>query len=81
MHVVVWRVSPRGTVKEITRPVILDQEMFELGEAYFGPPANLGETWPAGRSVFEIRRLAGGGSKYMALDFIPTGSQRALTPR
>ena len=54
LQVVLWHVDPDGTVREVTRPQIVDAEMFDLGEAYYGPPADEGESWAAGRYVFEF---------------------------
>jgi hypothetical protein len=72
--VVLWQVEPDGTAREIQRPVLLDPGLYDIGEAYFGPPADEGSSWPAGKYVFEIRRAAGPGSMWMALQFIPTGA-------
>jgi hypothetical protein len=77
LQVVLWHVSADGTVREVTRPVIVDEPLFELGEAYYAPPQDEGETWAAGRYVFEIRRLAGGASRWLALDYVPTGPAEA----
>jgi hypothetical protein len=74
LQVVLWHVDLDGNVTEITQPEIVDAELFDLGEAYYGPPPEVGDSWPPGRYVFEIRRLAGGASRWMALDFIPTNA-------
>jgi hypothetical protein len=70
--VVLWQVEKDGTAREIQRPVLLDPYLYDIGEAYFGPPAGEGPNWPAARYVFEIRRAAGPGSMWMALEFVPT---------
>jgi hypothetical protein len=72
--VVLWQIEANGTAREIQRPVLLDPGLYDIGEAYFGPPADEGSSWPAGKYVFEIRRAAGPGSMWMALEFVPTGS-------
>ena len=72
--VVLWQIETDGTAREIQRPVLLDPGLYDIGEAYFGPPADEGSSWPAGKYVFEIRRAAGPGSMWMALEFVPTGS-------
>jgi hypothetical protein len=81
MQVVMWRVDGDGTAHEVARPVILDEPLFEIGEAYYAPPLDEGELWPAGRYAFEIRRIAGGNSRWMALDFIPTDENGAVALR
>jgi hypothetical protein len=78
LHAVLWHVGTDGRAREITRPVIVDQELFDLGEAYYGPPEGEGDSWAPGRYVFEIKRIAGGGSRFMALDFIPTNPPEGL---
>ena len=78
LHVVLWHVGTDGRAREITRPVIVDQELFDLGEAYYGPPEGEGDSWAPGRYVFEIKRIAGGGSRFMALDFIPTSASEGF---
>ena len=65
-EVILWQVAADGTVREIQRPVLVEPALYDIGEAYFGPPAGEGSLWPPGRYVFEIRRTAGG-----------TGSRRA----
>jgi hypothetical protein len=72
--VILWQVSVDGTVREVTRPVLMDAGLYDLGEAYFGPPAGEGPYWPEGRYVFEIKRLAGAGSRWFGLEFVPTRS-------
>jgi hypothetical protein len=75
LQVVLWQVGDDGTVREIQRPVVLDPALFDVGEAYYGPPANEGPFWPPGRYVFEIRRAAGGTgsiSRWIGLEFTPT---------
>jgi len=74
--VVLWQIGPDGSVREVTRPRLLDVALYDLGEAYFQPPAGEGDVWPAGRYVFEIRRLAGGessSSRWLGLEFVPSG--------
>ncbi len=74
--VILWQVGTDGSVREVTRPRLLDVALYDLGEAYFQPPAGEGDVWPAGRYVFEIRRLAGGessSSRWLGLDFVPSG--------
>ena len=74
--VVLWQVRTDGSVREVTRPRLLDVALYDLGEAYFQPPAGEGDVWPAGRYVFEIRRLAGGessSSRWIGLEFVPSG--------
>ena len=68
--VILWQVLPDGTVTEVTRPELVDSRLYDLGEAYFGPPAGEGPFWPPGRYVFEIRRLAGAGSRWFGIEFI-----------
>jgi len=72
--VVLWQVLADGHAREVTRPGLFDSALYDLGEAYFGPPAGEGKYWPAGRYVFQIRRLAGAGSRWMGLEFVPTRS-------
>lgn len=70
--VVLWQVLSDGIAREVTRPRLLDPGLYDLGEAYFEPPVGEGPFWPAGRYVFQIRRLAGTGSRWMGLEFVPT---------
>jgi hypothetical protein len=70
--VVLWQVLPNGTVREVTRPQLVDPALYDQGEAYFGPPAGEGPFWPEGRYVFEIRRVEGPQSKWIGLEFVPT---------
>jgi hypothetical protein len=72
LQVVLWQVDGQGVVREVARPVIVDGPLFEIGEAYYGPPVDEGGLWPPGRYAFEIRRIAGGASRWMALEFTPT---------
>ncbi|MEO6350149.1 MAG: hypothetical protein ABIP53_05820 [Candidatus Limnocylindrales bacterium] len=78
MQVILWQVDSDGEAHEVARPVILDEPLFEIGEAYYGPPSDEGELWPAGRYAFEIKRIAGGRSRWMALEFIPTDETGAV---
>ncbi len=71
-QVVLWQVAEDGTAREVLRPVVLDNALYDIGEAYFGPPAGEGPYWPAGRYVFEIRRLEGPTSKWIGLEFVAT---------
>jgi hypothetical protein len=71
-EVVLWQVESDGVVREIQRPILMDPALYDVGEAYFAPPVEEGATWPPGRYVFEIRRVAGAGSRWMALEFITT---------
>jgi hypothetical protein len=71
-NVILWQVLPDGTVTEVTRPQLVDAGLYDLGEAYFGPPAGEGPYWPPGRYVFEIRRLEGARSRWIGLEFIPS---------
>jgi hypothetical protein len=48
LQVVLWHVDLEGKVSEITRPTIVDTELFDMGEAYYGPPPEIGESWPPG---------------------------------
>lgn len=75
LQVVLWQVKSDGTVREIQRPVLIDPALFDVGEAYYAPPADEGDFWPPGRYVFEIKRAAGGtgsASRWIGLEFIPT---------
>jgi len=74
-EVILWQVESDGVVREIQRPVLLDAALYDIGEAYFGPPADEGTTWPPGKYVFEIKRAAGAGSRWMALEFVTTRVQ------
>lgn len=71
-EVVLWQVEDNGVVREIQRPVLLDPALYDVGEAYFAPPVAEGATWPPGCYVFEIKRAAGAGSRWMALEFVTT---------
>jgi hypothetical protein len=70
--VVLWQISPDGTVREVTRPTVSDVPLYDLGEAYFAPPVGEGPFWPEGRYVFEIRRIEGPESRWIGLQFVPT---------
>jgi hypothetical protein len=72
LHVVLWHVAEDGTAREILRPVVVDNNLYDVGEAYFGPPVGEGPFWPEGRYVFEIRRMEGPESRWIALQFVPT---------
>jgi hypothetical protein len=72
---VLWHVGDDGTVREILNPVILDVPLFERGEAYYGPPADEGTSWPPGRYVFEIRdptSRTDDTARWIGLEFVPT---------
>jgi hypothetical protein len=69
-HVRLWQVVGAGVVRLIEAPVILDQPLYETGEAYFTPSTADGHLWPVGRYVFEIPGAQGEGSAWMALDFV-----------
>lgn len=69
--VVLWRVDENGVAHEIDAPPLLDVDLYNVGEAYFQPPADEGTTWPPGRYVFEIRP-AGERPRWMALEFTTT---------
>ena len=73
-QVVLWQVDDSGTAREVVQPVVLDNELYDAGEAYFAPPAGEGPYWPEGRYVFEIRRIEGPGSRWIGLEFVPTAS-------
>ncbi len=71
--VVLWQVDDNGTAREIQRPVVLDNDLYDIGEAYFAPPVGEGPYWPEGRYIFEIRRIEGPSSRWIGLEFVPTG--------
>ena len=71
-QVVLWQVDESGFAQEIQRPVVMDNDLYDAGEAYFAPPIGDGPFWPEGRYIFEIRRLEGPGSRWIGLEFIPT---------
>ena len=64
-RVVLWHVKANGTFEEVTRARVLDKPLFNVGEAYFAPPSELGATWPRGRYVFEIREIGSVTSRWM----------------
>jgi len=71
-QVVLWQVEDDGTAREVERPVVMDDDLYDIGEAYFAPPIGEGQYWPQGRYVFEIRRIEGPGSRWIGLEFVPT---------
>jgi len=71
-EVVLWQVESDGVIREIQRPLLMDPALYDIGEAYFSPPLDEGATWPPGRYVFEIKRVEGAGSRWMALEFVTT---------
>jgi hypothetical protein len=78
-HVVLWRVDENGDARQVSAPVIADEPLFALGEAYWAPPAGEERLWPEGRYVFEIRRIAGAESRWMGIDFVPTDERGAAS--
>ncbi len=70
-RVVLWQVHADGTAREIADPVVIDLPLYQAGEAYWAPPSGDGQTWPAGRYVFEIRPAVGGPSRWLGIEFIP----------
>ena len=71
-QVVLWQVNEDGMAREVQRPVVMDGDLYDIGEAYFTPPVGEGPFWPEGRYVFEIRRIEGPGSRWIGLQFVPT---------
>jgi hypothetical protein len=89
--ITLWKVPPRGAPARVVGFSTLDQELFSLGEGYFGPPpAEPGSAqptasppvWQPGRYVFEIDRGGDNGQAlWLALDFAAARQLPAtLTP-
>jgi hypothetical protein len=89
--ITLWRIQPGAEPQRIVGFSTLDQELFSLGEGYFGPPptepgsAQPTESppfWQPGRYVFEIDRGGDAGQAlWLALDFAAARQLPAtLTP-
>jgi hypothetical protein len=77
--VTLWQIPRLGEPLRVDRVFILDQGLFRLGEAYFGPQpgeldpvlaAHVPRIWQPGRYVFQIDQSGDGSpSLWLALDF------------
>ncbi len=89
--VTLWQIRAGGEPARIVGFLTLDQELFRLGEGYFGPPpaepgsgpaTEFPPVWQPGRYVFQIDRGGDAGqSLWVALDFSNPESAAVPTSR
>jgi hypothetical protein len=82
-NVTIWFIPTHGEAVVLTGTRLLDQSLFRLGEAYYGPatsslsretPDGAAASWRPGRYVVEIADATGdAGDLWLGLDFVETG--------
>jgi hypothetical protein len=80
-RVVLWQVSPDGSVREVRNAQVIDRPLFLAGEAYWAPPADESASWPVGRYIFEIRPNDGGQSRWMGVEYVHVAQEGTASLR
>ncbi|HUR16194.1 MAG TPA: hypothetical protein VMZ33_02815 [Candidatus Limnocylindrales bacterium] len=81
LRVVLWQVDEDGRAREVVSPVITNPALFDLGEAYYAPPAGEEATWPRGRYVFEVKSSTGADSGWVGIEFLAIDDEGAAALR